>query len=75
MITLKAQTASREGATHICTACTHCQIQYQGKEAAHILSKNNLSTVPYPLFLGTALGIDTCQDRLKIFYGKKNGSN
>lgn len=57
MITHKAETASREGAAHICTACTHCQIQYQGKDAAHILSDKNLSAVPYPFFLGAALGI------------------
>ncbi|MCK5835851.1 MAG: CoB--CoM heterodisulfide reductase iron-sulfur subunit B family protein [Desulfobacula sp.] len=57
MITSKAETACREGAEYICTACPHCQSQYQGKEATHILSKKNLSAVSYPLFLGTALGI------------------
>lgn len=57
MITHKAETAHREGAAYICTACTHCQIQYQGKKAAHILSNKNLVAVAYPLFLGAALGI------------------
>ncbi|MCP3945070.1 MAG: disulfide reductase [Desulfobacteraceae bacterium] len=53
----KAQTANREGAVYICTACTHCQLQYQGEEAGHILSKNGLLAVSYPFVLGEALGI------------------
>lgn len=61
MITHKAETACREGAAYICTACTHCQIQYQGKEAAHIFSEKNLSAVPYPTFLGAALGISPAE--------------
>ncbi|MBA3010310.1 MAG: disulfide reductase [Proteobacteria bacterium] len=53
----KVEDAAREGAAYICTACTHCQIQYQGAEALHILAKNKISAVSYPFILGTCLGI------------------
>lgn len=53
----KITTASQEGADLICTACTHCQIQYQSAQAVHILEQKKMLAVSYPYILGRALGI------------------
>lgn len=53
----KITTASQEGADMICTACTHCQIQYTGDPAARILEQKKVLAVSYPYVLGRALGI------------------
>ncbi len=49
----KAQ-ARRAGADYICTACTHCQIQY-----TRDMPKGNqdISAVPFAVFMGAALGL------------------
>jgi len=46
--------AREAGADYICTACTHCQIQYEREDG----NKRGIRAVPFALFLGAALGIN-----------------
>jgi heterodisulfide reductase subunit B len=57
ILTNNVETASREGAQFICTACTHCHIQYTQGQAAQNLAKKFIPAVSYPVVLGSALGI------------------
>ncbi|MCG8635383.1 MAG: CoB--CoM heterodisulfide reductase iron-sulfur subunit B family protein [Desulfobacterales bacterium] len=45
--------AGEAGADYICTACTHCQIQYDRG-----VPKEKISAVPFAVLLGTALGVE-----------------
>jgi len=55
----KRKTARDAGADYICTACTHCQMQYEmmpyKKEKTHT---NTPGTILFTQILGTALGIN-----------------
>ncbi len=55
----KITSAAQEGASVICTACTHCQIHYQGNPAARLLEQHKVSVVTYSHILGLALGISS----------------
>jgi Fe-S oxidoreductase len=44
--------ARRAGAEYICTACTHCQIQYDRG-----MPRENIQAVPFAMLLGAALEI------------------
>ena len=57
ILTNKLETASREGAKFIITACTHCQIQYTSGQARQKLAEKFIPAVSYPVVLGSALGI------------------
>jgi heterodisulfide reductase subunit B len=49
----KLKNAALSGARYICTACTHCQIQY-----TRVLDDTGLITAqPFVLFLGKAMGL------------------
>lgn len=61
----KLAVAAGEGADHICTACTHCQIQYT--RAAGLLERHGLTAWLLPQLLGTAMGISP----KKLFSAKK----
>ncbi len=45
--------ARRAGADYICTACTHCQIQYEKGKT----DLDEIKAVPFAYFLGAALGL------------------
>ncbi|MEH0020617.1 MAG: heterodisulfide reductase-related iron-sulfur binding cluster [Desulfobacter sp.] len=52
----KLASAAAAGADYICTACTHCQIQYSRPvpgDAGHVRA------IPFAVFLGSALGLGT----------------
>ncbi|MDD9302099.1 MAG: hypothetical protein HUK40_07035 [Desulfobacter sp.] len=51
----KLSSAQNAGADYICTACTHCQIQY----AMGYTPKKDVRPVPFAVFLGAALGIQS----------------
>lgn len=54
----KLKTASDSGAEYICTACTHCQIQYTDMEMEKEAEKFNITPVLFTHVLGLSLGID-----------------
>jgi len=50
--------ARQAGADYICTACTHCQIQYDRiSHDSEDGNKMDIRALPFALFLGAALGI------------------
>ena len=60
--------ARRAGADYICTACTHCQIQYERGQYDRVQyerekeNKKNIRAMPFAVFLGAALGINKIDD-------------
>ncbi|MCG8618597.1 MAG: CoB--CoM heterodisulfide reductase iron-sulfur subunit B family protein [Desulfobacterales bacterium] len=50
----KLASAARTGATTICTACTHCQIQYDRGVPG---DTGDVTAVPFAMLLGRALGL------------------
>ncbi|MFH2091524.1 MAG: CoB--CoM heterodisulfide reductase iron-sulfur subunit B family protein [Pseudomonadota bacterium] len=53
----KFNTAKKAGADYICTACTHCQMQYELVKTQNTLNNQNLPTLLFTQILGAALGI------------------
>lgn len=60
----KMKSASESGADYICTACTHCQIQYEVLKFENLPNKYHLTSLLFTQILGAALGIS--KDRLSI---------
>lgn len=52
----KIKTAGEEGADYICTACTHCQMQYESG-AKGPLTKDKPMAILFTQIMGAALGI------------------
>lgn len=66
----KLNAALESGADHICTACTHCQIQYNDLSFQNECQKHHITPVLFTQILGAALGIKKeklGEDRLPIF--------
>ncbi len=57
LIENKLKTARNEGANLICTACTHCQIQYETIKTQNDITQYDLSSHVFTQLLGLALGI------------------
>ena len=63
MLQNKIKTARDAGADYICTACTHCQMQYHQMQSDQTqygqikYQKNNPKTILFTQILGAALGI------------------
>lgn len=53
----KYTTAKREGADHICTACTHCQMQYELAKTQNGIDDHGLTPILFTQILGAAFGI------------------
>jgi len=53
----KLKAASEAGADYICSACTHCQIQYNTMESEQESQKQKVAPILFTQILGTALGI------------------
>jgi len=53
----KFNTAKKAGAEYICTACTHCQMQYEMVKSDNTINDQNLTTLLFTQILGAALGV------------------
>jgi heterodisulfide reductase subunit B len=53
----KFNTAKKAGADYICTACTHCQMQYEMAKSDHTINDQNLTTLLFTQIMGAALGV------------------
>jgi heterodisulfide reductase subunit B len=56
----KLASAQEAGADHLCSACTHCQLQFDGVRRQHPQSdptQEQLKTILYPQLLGLAMGL------------------
>lgn len=53
----KFSTAKKAGADIICTACTHCQMQYEMAATDNLVDDQNLTSLLFTQILGTALGV------------------
>lgn len=53
----KFHTARKAGADYICTACTHCQMQYETMEPSPAIDDINLTPLLFTQLLGAALGL------------------
>ncbi|MCF6249007.1 MAG: CoB--CoM heterodisulfide reductase iron-sulfur subunit B family protein [Desulfobacula sp.] len=53
----KFNAAQKAGADYICTACTHCQMQYEMVKSDNTINNQNLTTLLYTQILGAALGV------------------
>ena len=53
----KFNTAQKAGADYICTACTHCQMQYEMVKSENSIDDKNLDSILFTQILGAALGI------------------
>ena len=54
----KMETARDAGADYICTACTHCQMQYEMTQYQKQLNNHSLPAILFTQILGAALGIN-----------------
>lgn len=54
----KFDTAKQAGADYICTACTHCQMQYETAKADMGITENDLKTLLFTQIIGAALGVE-----------------
>jgi len=57
LLAAKLKAASDSDAAYICTACTHCQIQYNLMDMEQELKKLNIIPVLFTQLLGTAMGL------------------
>jgi heterodisulfide reductase subunit B len=53
----KLKAASEAGADYICSACTHCQMQYNETEFKEEFEKQGIAPVLFTQVFGTAMGI------------------
>ena len=53
----KFKTAQKAGADYICTACTHCQMQYEMVKSVNWIDDKNLTSILFTQILGAALGV------------------
>ncbi len=53
----KFNTAKKAGADYICTACTHCQMQYKIATSDAPVDDQNLTTLLFTQILGAAMGV------------------
>lgn len=58
MTKVKIADAEQSGATHLCTACTYCQTQFDAIQADHLSGRiDPLPAILYPQLLGLSLGL------------------
>lgn len=53
----KYKTAKQIGADYICTACTHCQMQYEMTASGNSANIQNLTALLFTQILGAAMGL------------------
>ena len=54
----KFDTAKQAGADYICTACTHCQMQYETARSEMGITGKALDTLLFTQIIGAALGVE-----------------
>jgi len=57
ILNMKLKTAAEAGADYICTACTHCQMQYETVKYENQKQTYNQKSIMFTQLIGAALGI------------------